>query len=53
VTPGEDFFGMALAAKFLAHSNTRENNGNDGVPTLPHSSWTAAIQSGCRDARRN
>ena len=37
---------------YLSHTNTRENNGNNGERPLPHSSWTTAIQSGSRDARR-
>ena len=37
---------------FLAHTNTRENNGDDGVPTPASFIWTAAIQSG-RGSRSN
>jgi hypothetical protein len=44
--------GFRDAGTFLAHANTRENNGNNGERPLPHSSWTTAIQSGSRDARR-
>jgi hypothetical protein len=36
----------------VLHTNTRENNGNDGVPTPASFIWTTAIQSGSRDARR-
>jgi len=46
-------FGQALCRlKFIARFST-QNNGNDGERPPPHSSWTAAIQSGRRDARRN
>jgi hypothetical protein len=47
------FFGGALRRlKFIARF-LRQNNGNDGERPPPHSSWTAAIQSGRRGARRN
>jgi hypothetical protein len=36
----------------VLHTNTRENNGNDGVPRPASFIWTAAIQSGRRGARR-
>jgi hypothetical protein len=34
------------------YSDSPHKTTNDGERPLPHSSWTAAIQSGSRDARR-
>ena len=51
--PWRRFFWVgACRLEFGAHTNTRENNGYDGVPTPASFILTAAIQSGRRGARR-
>jgi hypothetical protein len=44
--------GFRNAGTFMAQSNTRGKQRQHGERPLPHSSWTTAIQSGSRDARR-
>jgi hypothetical protein len=52
-TPGEDLFGVAFAAKIYSAISQDKTTATVVTVLLPHSSWTAAIQSSHRNARRN
>ena len=47
-----EWTGSATREHFFLIQTQAENNGDDGDAPPPHSSWTAAIHSGGRGARR-